>query len=131
MTLIDTNVVSDLWSESPWRDWSRLQLKAASAEGALLINDVVFAELSVMFEDVDSTTAYVGRLGLEVERTPRAALFAAAQAHKRYREADGNRLTVLPDFFIGAHAQALGCPLMTRDPRRFRTYFPDVRLITP
>ena len=131
MTLVDTNVLSDLWSESEWRDWSRKAMRAAAAEGALLINDIVFAELCALFQDVESTSAYVARLGLEVERTPRPALFAAAQAHKRYRKANGRRLTVLPDFFIGAHAQALGRPLLTRDVRRFRSYFPDVSLITP
>ncbi len=131
MTLIDTNVVSDLWSASAWREWSQRQLQAAAGDGALLINDIVFAELSAIFEDVESVDAYVARLGLDVERTPRPALFAAAQAHKRYRKAKGEQPTVLPDFFIGAHAQALRCPLLTRDARRFRTYFPDVRLITP
>ena len=131
MTLVDTNVLSDLWSGGVWREWSRRRLEAAAAEGVLLINDAVFAELSAGFDDVGSTEAYVARLGLEIARTPRPALFAAAQAHRRYRKADGAQPTVPPDFFIGAHAQALGCPLLTRDVRRYRTYFPDVRLITP
>lgn len=84
-----------------------------------------------MFDDADEADHLVETLGLELVRTPRPALFQAAKAHMTYRKAEGSRTSVLPDFFIGAHAQALDCPLLTRDARRYRTYFPDVRLITP
>ena len=66
-----------------------------------------------------------------MERTPRPALFLAARAHLRYRRRGGTRHGVLPDFFIGAHAAVRGLPLLTRDPRRYRDYFPTLRVIAP
>jgi len=68
---------------------------------------------------------------IDIIDLPREALFVAAKAHRRYRTAGGIRTGVLPDFFIGAHAEHLGVPLLTRDARRYRTYFPTVKLIAP
>jgi predicted nucleic acid-binding protein len=83
-----------------------------------------------MDRESDVETA-IGGLGLTFERIPRSALYAAGQAFRRYRAAGGPRLSVLPDFFMGAHAHVGALAILTRDVRPYRTYFPDVRLIAP
>lgn len=132
MTLVDTNVLLDLVTENAaWADWSQRQLEAAAVRGPVLINDVVYAELSVGFlrmEEVDEALAIAQ---VETAPIPREALFLAGKVFQRYRGGGGTRTGVLPDFFIGAHAAVTRLPLLTRDVRRYRTYFPTVRLIAP
>ena len=131
-TLIDTNILLDAVTNDPvWADWSIHQMDVAAARGPLLINDVIFAEFSVGFpliEDVDDTLSVSDILLVSM---PRAALFLAGKVFQRYRAAGGIRTGILPDFFIGAHAALTGLTLLTRDPRRYRTYFPGVALIAP
>jgi predicted nucleic acid-binding protein len=93
-----------------------------AALGPVIINDVVYAEMSAQMD---------AEAELMLERVPTRALFLAGKIYRRHRSFGGIRTGVLPDFFIGAHAQALGCPILTRDVRRYRTYFPGVALITP
>ena len=132
MTLVDTNVLLDVVTDDPtWADWSVLQLDAAAIKGGLAINDVVYAELSVRFDRIEALDAIVESAGLVLAGTPRAALFLAGKAFRRYRASGGARTGVLPDFFIGAHAAVSGMPLLTRDTQRYRTYFPRIDLITP
>ncbi len=132
MKLVDTNVLLDIVTNDPaWAAWSLRQLEAAELQGALVVNSVVYAELSVRFRSLQAVEEKVAELGLTVATIPRLALFLAGKAYQRYRRAGGARTGVLPDFFIGAHAAAEGLPLITRDPRRFRTYFPDVQLVCP
>jgi len=132
MTLVDTNVLLDLFTNDPiWADWSARQLDMAALRGRLVINGVVYAELSVRFEAVETLDAVLGEAGTVLEDIPRAALFLAGKAFQRYRAAGGRRTGVLPDFFIGAHAAIAKRPLLTRDVRRYRTYFPSVTLIAP
>jgi predicted nucleic acid-binding protein len=132
VTLVDTNVLLDVVTDDPtWADWSILQLDAAAIKGGLAINDVVYAELSVRFDRIEALDAIVESASLVLTGTPRAALFLAGKAFQRYRASGGARTGVLPDFFIGAHAAASGMPLLTRDARRYRTYFPKIDLITP
>lgn len=132
VTLVDTNVLLDLVTDDPvWADWSIRQLDAAAVRGRLLINTVVYAELSVRFERVENLEEVLDEAGITVEDIPRAALFLAGKVFQSYRAAGGSRTGVLPDFFIGAHAAVLGLPLLTRDVQRYRTYFPSVTLITP
>jgi predicted nucleic acid-binding protein len=132
MTLIDTNVVIDVLTKNPtWLKWSAEQLHSARASGQLLVNEVVYAELAVHIQTEADLQFVLGELSVRLERTPVQALFIAGQAFGRYRRAGGPRTSVLPDFFIGAHAQAVRLPLLTRDPRRYRTYFPNVKLIAP
>lgn len=131
-TLVDTSVLLDIAvRDRHWADWSKRQMLIASAHGLLAINDVVYAEASVRFESVEATEAFLGVVEVDVDAIPPAALFLAGKAHLRYRQAGGTRRGVLSDFFIGAHAAVRGWPVLTRDPARFRTYFPDVPLITP
>jgi Predicted nucleic acid-binding protein, contains PIN domain len=132
MTLIDTNVLLDLaTNDSVWADWSVRQLDRAAVKGPLVINDVVYAELSVGFERIEELDELLDEAGITLDEIPREALFLAGKAFRRYRAVGGARSGVLPDFFIGAHAAVLGLPLLTRDAKRYRTYFPSVVLITP
>ncbi len=132
MTLVDTNVLLDVLSDDPnWRAWSVDRLEQRSSEGPLFINDVVYAELSSRFSIEDLLDRKVSELNVALQRMPKHALFLAGHAYERYRRAGGTRSGVLPDFFIGAHAQVAQWPLLTRDVGRYRTYFPDVELIAP
>ena len=88
-------------------------------------------KVSVTFERVEETDAFLREAGIRLERTPRPALFLAARAHVRYKRRGSTRFGVLPGFFIGAHAALRGVPLPTRDPRRYREYFPTLRVIAP
>lgn len=132
MTLVDTNVLLDLvTNDAVWADWSIAQLEVASLTGPLLINDVIYSELSVRYERIEELDAFIEEAGLELIALPRAALFLAGKVFTQYRRAGGSRTGVLPDFFIGAHAAIQKLPLLTRDVGRYRSYFPTVELITP
>jgi predicted nucleic acid-binding protein len=130
--LVDTNVLLDLVTDDPdWADWSEAQLEAASLHGPLVINDVIYAELSVRYERIEDLDAFIEAAGLEIIPIPRAALFLAGKVFARYRKAGGMRTGVLPDFFIGSHAAVAQLPLLTRDVGRYQTYFSSLKLITP
>lgn len=132
MTLVDTNVIIDvLLGDAAWMTWSAERLEACRNSGPLYLNEIGYAELSAKMDRESDVEAAVGGLGLTFERMPTSALYAAGQAFRRYRAAGGPRLSVLPYFFVGAHAQVNGMAILTRDGRPYRTYFPDVRLITP
>jgi predicted nucleic acid-binding protein len=132
VTLVDTNVLLDLITDDPtWANWSAMQLQAAAITGPLAINDVVYAELSVRYGRIEALDAMLSSLGARLEPIPLAGLFLAAKAFMRYRTRGGTRAGVLPDFFIGAHAAVQDIVLLTRDGRRFRDYFPTLRLICP
>ena len=132
MTLVDTNVLLDLVTDDPdWAEWSIAQLEAASLNGPLLINDVIYAELAVRYDRIEDLEAFVDEAGLDMAPIPRAALFLAGKVFTRYRRSGGSRTGVLPDFFIGAHAAVAEQPLLTRDIGRYRIYFPSLMLITP
>ncbi len=130
--LVDTNVLLDVATDDPqWAEWSIRKLEETALRGPLLINDVIYAELSVRFSEIETLDAFVAEAGLVHAPTPRAALFLAAKAFQRYRAAAGVRSGVLPDFFIGAHAAVAGLPLLTRDGDRYRSNFPRLELIAP
>ncbi|MCZ4368709.1 type II toxin-antitoxin system VapC family toxin [Sulfitobacter dubius] len=132
MTLVDTNVLLDLVTDDPqFADWSIAQLEAASLVGPLLINDVIYAELSVRYDSKEQLDAFISGIGLKREPIPDAALFLAGKVFRKYRKAGGTRSGVLPDFFIGAHAAVRGLPLLTRDLGRYRSYYPTVEIIVP
>jgi len=132
VTLVDTNILLDLFTNDPrWSSWSAWQLDRLSLDGPLSINEIVYAELSVSFAEPDDVDSALARIGVGLKQTPRAALFLAGRAFRLYRSSGGTKTGVLPDFFIGAHAATEGLPLLTRDPRHYRTYFPSVELIAP
>jgi len=131
-TLVDTNVLLDVATNDPaWADWSLSQLDSAALRGPLLINDIIYAELSVRYARIEDVAAFVDVAGLTQQSTPRAALFLAGKVFQAYRAAGGSRPGVLPDFFIGAHAAVQVLPLLTRDVLRYRRYFPNLTLIAP
>jgi predicted nucleic acid-binding protein len=132
LTLVDTNVLLDVVTRDPiWLQWSIAALDAASAGGPIVINAVIYAELSGRYARIEKLDKFVDGIGLELIEFPRASLFLAGKTFGRYRLSGGTRTNVLPDFFIGAQASVLDLPILTREVRRYRTYFPSVHLITP
>jgi predicted nucleic acid-binding protein len=132
MILVDTNVLIDVLEDDPqWAEWSVAQLRAQSRIHELAINAIVYAELSLAFERLEELDDAVTRLGLKLLEIPRPALFLAGRAFLSYRKAGGSRSNVLPDFFIGAHAAVAGVAIVTRDARRYASYFPAVKLVLP
>jgi predicted nucleic acid-binding protein len=132
MTLVDSNVLLDVVTDGQtWADWSQTQLERAVLHGPLVINDVIYAEISTRYATVDAVDSLLLDLNIDVATTPRSALFLAGKAYLQYRAAGGIRTGVLADFFIGAHAAVEQLPLLTRDPRRYRSYFPTVMLVAP
>jgi len=132
MTLVDSNVLLDVLTDGQvWGDWSEYKLEQAALKGPLAINDVIYAEISARYPSTDIVDTILHDLGVELVAMPRAALFLAGKAYLRYRTAGGIRTGVVADFFIGAHAAVENIPLLTRDVRRYRSYFPTVNLIAP
>jgi len=132
MTLVDTNILLDIATNDPkWATWSLGRLDAAAIRGPVLINAVVYAELSIGYARIEEVDKVLADVDLKLAETPRPALFLAGKAFQLYRARGGARTGVLPDFFIGAHAAVARFSLLTRDPRRYRAYFPGVELIAP
>jgi len=130
--LVDTCILLDVVLGDPrWADWSQAQLARGAERGGLLINPFVYAEFSVWYESLEECEHVLARFEVAFEELPREALFLAGKAFRRYRSRRGTRSSVLPDFFIGAHAALREVPLLTRDSARIRAYFPRVALITP
>ena len=132
VVLVDSNVVLDLSEPaSAWHDWAIRQLEATDEGHRIVANAVVYCEVSIGFDAIEECEALFRHLLLDLIEIPREALFLAGKAFLAYRRRGGMRTAVLPDFFIGAHAAVLGMTLLTRDARRYRTYFPTVSLIAP
>jgi predicted nucleic acid-binding protein len=132
MILLDANVILDVWDPDPvWNAWSSEQMRNLSRLHELAINPIVYAEISVSFATATALDIKLADMGTIVISIPCNAAFRAGKAYAQYRRQGGTRTNVLPDFFIGAHAAVLGCPLLTRDTRRYAQYFPTVRLIAP
>ena len=132
MILVDTNVFVDLWTRDPaWSAWSEEALARAAEAGPLGVNPIIYAELCLGFEKESQLEATLAEVGVRRLALPYQAAWAAAQAFAAYRKKGGGRSAPLPDLFIGAHALVEGLTLLTRDARRYRTYFPRLRLIAP
>ena len=130
-TLVDSSVLLDILTEDPaWLEWSSRALIEVAEYSRLLINVIVFAEVSVDFAQIEEVASALPP-EIERENIPDEAAFLAGKAFGTYRRRGGAKLSPLPDFLIGAHAAVAGYQLLTRDPIRIRTYFPQVRLITP
>jgi len=129
---VDTNVILDVVEDdAKWAQWSLARLETAALNQALLINAVIYAELSIAFRRIEELEAMLARGGFRIEAIPREALFLAGKVFLQYRRRGGAKSGVLPDFFIGAHAAVARIPLLTRDAARYRSYFPTVELIAP
>ncbi len=131
-TILDSNIVLDaLFREAQWHEWSLRLLGTQTDHGELLINPVIFAEASPRFASHVELRRSLLELEITLEHLPWEAAYWAGKAHADYRKSGGSRERTLPDFFIGAHASVSGLRLITRDPSRYRTYFPQVEIIAP
>jgi predicted nucleic acid-binding protein len=130
--LVDSNVLIDvLYADPTWSNWSSEAIASAAASERLIINAIIYAEIAAAYDSIEETDAVLPRDQFDREAIPFEAGFLAAQAFRLYRERGGMRTTTLPDFFIGAHAVITGYRLLTRDARRYRSYFPKLALIAP
>jgi len=129
--LVDSNVILDvLTRDKVWETWSSEALSEAADNHRLIINAIVYAEVSVRFSRIEDIDAALPPI-LEREQIPYQAAFLAGKVYSLYRRQSGQRPAPLPDFFIGAHAAVSGYQLLTRDISRYRTYFPSLPLIAP
>lgn len=132
MTLVDSSVLLDILTDDPsWLSWSADALARAADEGRLVINPIVYAEISTGFDRIEDLDDAVPAADFEREQLPYQAGFVAGKAFLAYRKRGGERRSPLPDFYIGAHAAVSGYRLLTRDAARYRTYFSSVELIAP
>lgn len=132
MTLVDTNIFLDIWyHDQEWEDWSHAALERAVSCGLVKVNPIILAELAPRFEQQAELTERLGEIGANLVELPIKAGWHAGKAWQWYRKRGGIRTSPPPDFFIGAHAMAEGLTVLTRDPWRYRTYFPKVKLIAP
>ena len=130
--LVDSNVVIDLFTQDPlWFDWSYRALIDAGNTSRLVINTVIYAEVSTRYSSIEALDEDLPADFFSREAIPFAAGFLAGKCHTAYRRQGGQRTSTLPDFLIGAHARIAGYRLLTRDPERFRTYFAGLDLIAP
>lgn len=132
VTLVDSNVLLDIFTEDPrWSEWSGTALTAARDTGSLVINPIVYAEVSVRFARIEDLDIALPAADFLREELPYPAGFLAGKAYLRYRRQGGAKRSPLADFYIGAHAAVCGYRLLTRDPARYRSYFPTLTVVAP
>ena len=132
MILVDSNILLDILTlDSQWYDWSAAKLCMLAESHDLIINDIIYTEISIGFERIEDLEETFSGGFFKIVQMPKEALFLAGKAFLRYKSNNGTKNPVLPDLFIGAHASVLGIPLITRDTSRYKTYFPKLLLITP
>lgn len=130
--LLDTCILSDISNpDSDWHEWSIATLEELDSSNTFLINPVIYAEASIVYDAIEQFDIFLRELDLNFKEVPLDALFVAGKAFLSYRRNSGTRKNVLPDFFIGAHAAVSQYHLITRDKGRFSSYFPSVKLISP
>lgn len=130
--LVDSNVILDVVTDDPrWGTRSSQALMRSAEEAALVINPIIYAEVSIGFDRIEDLDAALPPWFFERSALPWEAAFLAGKCFLRYRRRGGARVSTLPDFYIGAHAAVAGMALLTRDPARYRTYFPKLRIIPP
>jgi predicted nucleic acid-binding protein len=130
--LIDSNILLDLFTQDPqWFSWSASALSHAAQTSRLVINPIVYAEVSIRFSRIEDLDDALPAHFLTREPVPYEAAFLAGKAFRAYLQRGGAKQSPLPDFFIGAHAAIAGYTLLTRDEARYTTYFPSLDLITP
>jgi hypothetical protein len=131
-TLVDSNVLFDFLSEDEeWFDWSSAMIEQASNAGVVALNPIIYAEISVRYERIEELDEELPAEYFLRAPLPWEAAFLAGKAFAQYKKRTGTKRSPLPDFYIGAHAAVAGMTLLTRDPRRYRAYFPTLRLISP
>lgn len=129
---VDSCVLLDLFTNDPnWAEWSESVLEKYSQTNTLYINSIVYTEVSIGFEKIEEVETAISALGVKVIEMPREALFLTGKAFLKYRRKKGTKKSPLPDFFIGAHSTVSEFNLITRDLAKYKTYFPQVKLIHP
>lgn len=130
--LVDSCVLLDLFTDDPeWSEWSEDVLEQYSQTNTLYVNSIVYTEISVGFKTTEEVEVAVTELGVKVLKMPREALFLTGKVFLDYRKNKGLKVSPLPDFFIGAHVAISRFDLITRDLEKYRTYFPQVKLVYP
>jgi predicted nucleic acid-binding protein len=130
--MVDSNVLLDVLTEDPvWFSWSSTALEDCARDHILVIDPIIFAEVSIRFDSIEDLDAALRSSMLQMRPIPLEAAFLAGKCFRHYRRRGGQKLSLLPDFFIGAHAAVEKMSLVTRDIARYRTYFPTVKLICP
>jgi len=131
-TMVDSNVLLDVLTEDPaWFEWSSRSLQQCAEDHILVINPIIYAEVSIGFDRIEDLDAAVPESMVERRPIPLEAAFLAGKCFLKYRERGGRKQSTLPDFFIGAHAAVERMRLLTRDASRYRTYFPKLKLMCP
>ena len=131
-TLVDSNVLLDVITEdAEWFDWSAAALARAADTSPLVINPIVYGEVAARFARIEDLEEALPREYYERRALPWDAAFLAGQCFVKYRRRGGSRRSPMPDFYIGAHAAIEGLTLLTRDARRYRSYFPTLRIVAP
>ncbi len=131
-TLVDSNVLIDVLSGDPeWSAWSAAVLADVADSGQVVINPLVYAEVSIGFPSQPVFEEALAAIPLLREGLPWEAAFMAGKMFLKYRRGGGRKTAPLPDLYIGAHAAVAGMPLLTRDEKIYRKYFPKLRLIAP
>jgi predicted nucleic acid-binding protein len=132
VTLVDSCVLLDvITGDEQWADWSAGQIATAMDAGRVVINPLIYAEVSVGYKTIEELDDLLPASDYEREPLPYPAGFAAGKAFLRYRRGGGGKRSPMPDFYIGAHAAVAGYELLTRDAARYRTYFPTIAIIAP
>ena len=130
--LVDSNVILDIFTEDPkWFSWSSRTLAECAEKDLLIINPIIYAEVSIRFERIEELEEALPPEFFIREELPWEAAFLAGKCFLLYKRREGKKTSPLPDFYIGAHAAVCGYALLTRDARRYRSYFPKLRLIAP
>jgi predicted nucleic acid-binding protein len=130
--LVDSSVLIDVFvDDATWANWSVSQMRQQAQVHSLFINPIVYAEVSLVFDSISLFDRALSDLEVSLRELPRPSLFLAARAFVQYKKDGGTRSSVLPDFFIGAHAAVSDVPVLTRDPSRIRRHFPTVEIIAP
>lgn len=130
--LVDSDVLLDILEDDPlWCDWSSMQITRCAEDSVLVINPIIYSEVSIAFHRVEELEEALPADIFERRPLPWEAAFLAGKCFLAYRRSGGLRRSPLPDFFIGAHALVQGMTLLTRDAARYRSYFPKLTLIAP
>lgn len=130
--LVDSNVLLDVLTEDPrWFDWSAEQLARQAERHVLVINPLIYAEMSLGFQRIEELESALPAEDFRREALPWVAGFLAGKAFLKYRRSGGTRRSPMPDFYIGAHAAVAELILLTRDPARYRSYFPRLTIVAP
>jgi predicted nucleic acid-binding protein len=131
MILVDSNIILDILTEDRnWYDWSASTLETLAEDNKLIINDVIYSEISISFRYIEELEEILTNSFI-IQPIPKEALFLAGKVFVKYKNAGGVKQSTLPDFFIGAHALILGIPLLTRDKKGYKNNFPNLKIICP